>query len=564
MKRVLASHAQRQLCQTFRWDQIKFLGYVEKAYATPSETDTLDTGTNMQFGRGSCEFCRIVPRFLGLTGSTVYWTSAFSFTPSYKVHFIKQSIHEVKHCGEGLNSMVFSFFCGPKQVLAQTSDDYDDKRVSCLEEQSATTFDTLETDDSDVTLEKDSNGPRPIRGSGSLMESGDVAHVGNNCNIKELPQLAEGIDLQSGENGEDPKDPDSATEAVKGNAEGSDMPKYADAAKSRGPNVDRTNETPPEMTDESNGVGSSITNTVDGNLDEASISEETDAACVKEKDYEEKNLETGSTEAEQNEEEVEVSAHVSDCVEPTPESGLADSEEPPNEGGTLKEADCPEPNIEAASLDDSRDEAETGGTEKDDYPEPIANETHVEVGTDIVRAIKPDIEAGSTDAGETEGAVVQRTDHRERNPQQEEGESTPETDVDCSEANAKTGSDKPPNEEANPHPKAKDAYAEPSPETCSVDMTASDAMEEDESDLVLPPGLDTDDAQVNDVSLNDSLYSDGIASDTMEEGDARDLSTASERSVRFADPLVTSSLEVPRINADDLDELFYTATEISE
>jgi hypothetical protein len=461
--------------------------------------------------------------------------------------------------------MVFSFFCGPKQVLAQTSDDDDDKRVSCLEEKSATTFDTLETDDSDGTLEKDSNGPRPIRGSGSLMESGDVARVGNNSNMKELPKLAEGVDLQSGENGEDPKDPDSATEAVKGNAEGSDMPKYVDAAKSRGPNVDGTNETPPEMTDESsNGVGSSRMNTVDGNLDEASISKETDAACVKEKDYQEKNLETGSTETEQKEEEVEVSAHLADCVEPTPESGSADSDEPPNEGSTLKDADCPEPNIETASLDDSRDEDETGGTEKDDYPEPFANETHVEVGTDIVQANEPDIEADATDAGETQGAVVQRTDHRERNHQQEEGESTPETHVDCSEANAKTGSDKPPKEEANPRPKAKDAYAEPSPETCSVDMTASDAMEEDESDLVLPPGLDTDDAQVNDVSLNDSLYSDGTASDTMEEDDARDLSTASERSVRFADPLVTSSLEVPRINADDLDELFYTATEISE
>jgi hypothetical protein len=38
----------------------------------------------------------------------------------------------------------------------------------------------------------------------------------------------------------------------------------------------------------------------------------------------------------------------------------------------------------------------------------------------------------------------------------------------------------------------------------------------------------------------------------------------SDKSVRFADPLVTSSWDVPRIHSDDIEELFYTAMDISK
>lgn len=38
----------------------------------------------------------------------------------------------------------------------------------------------------------------------------------------------------------------------------------------------------------------------------------------------------------------------------------------------------------------------------------------------------------------------------------------------------------------------------------------------------------------------------------------------SEKSVRFTDPLVTSSWDVPRVDSDDLEELFYTAMDISK
>ena len=39
---------------------------------------------------------------------------------------------------------------------------------------------------------------------------------------------------------------------------------------------------------------------------------------------------------------------------------------------------------------------------------------------------------------------------------------------------------------------------------------------------------------------------------------------SSDKSVRFANPVVTSSWDVPRIHSDDLEELFYTAMDISK
>jgi hypothetical protein len=100
-------------------------------------------------------------------------------------------------------------------------------------------------------------------------------------------------------------------------------------------------------------------------------------------------------------------------------------------------------------------------------------------------------------------------------------------------------------------------------ETRLTDTVACDIIKEEDSGIVFAPELGAFEAQLSKISLSDFTDSDGTAWDTTEEDDTRDLSTASERSVRFSEPLVTSSLEVPRINIDDLDELFYTATEIS-
>lgn len=53
---------------------------------------------------------------------------------------------------------------------------------------------------------------------------------------------------------------------------------------------------------------------------------------------------------------------------------------------------------------------------------------------------------------------------------------------------------------------------------------------------------------------------------SLESGDTGSdyLTDVSEKSVRFAEPLVTSSWDVPRVHSDDLEALFYTAMDISK
>jgi hypothetical protein len=458
--------------------------------------------------------------------------------------------------------MVFSFFfCAPKQVIFQTSsaDGEEEKMVSCLDRQSTTTFDTLDTDVSHGTIEENRNSQGSLLGS--LLDSEDCDNVGKHSNTNELPMLAKEVDLEtvpSEESVQDVEEFDLAMDAGKDNVHGHDMPEYVDADKSRGPNLGITSKTRPEMTDESRTfVG---VTTIHGNLDETSSKEKADAAFVKGDACQEKGPDTCTTEEDHslhNEEAEGAFVDLANCPDPEPTQESDTTDMPTNEGGTA-------PKLE--TTDDFPNEDERGDTGKDvDSPEALADGKLVEQENDMVRVNDPKTKTGSKDSSGAQATVMRGPDREETSLEPlsnvEEEESTPNAHGDFSEAKADTGPEKPPVEGNDAATKAKHAdHAGLALEARSTDTAACAIIQEEDSGIVFVSELGAFEAQLNKLSLSESLDSDGT---TTEDDDARDLSTASERSVRFSEPLVTSSLEVPRINADDLDELFYTATEIS-
>jgi len=123
-------------------------------------------------------------------------------------------------------------------------------------------------------------------------------------------------------------------------------------------------------------------------------------------------------------------------------------------------------------------------------------------------------------------------------------------------------------------PLAEKGDSKPGSQPDPTDSTAASVERETLSPQLLIPTLDhSEDVQVQDdavlasltegVNGNDACRIDNLESDATEET-ASDSFDESERSVRFADPLVTSSWDVPRIHSDDLEELFYTAMDISK
>jgi hypothetical protein len=115
-----------------------------------------------------------------------------------------------------------------------------------------------------------------------------------------------------------------------------------------------------------------------------------------------------------------------------------------------------------------------------------------------------------------------------------------------------------------------------SPELEPADpQTMRDKDEETFSSKLLVPMLDHRDGSEEqadtgislpgDTDSGDELKSLGrLKSDETDETFSDSFDESSDKSVRFADPLVTSSWDVPRIHSDDLEELFYTAMDISK
>lgn len=97
--------------------------------------------------------------------------------------------------------------------------------------------------------------------------------------------------------------------------------------------------------------------------------------------------------------------------------------------------------------------------------------------------------------------------------------------------------------------------------------TSSGEVEMIASGLLLPILNHSDNCQRVDNArmspLVDSENDDVVDPTDSPESEVTDES-GSEKSVRFAEPLVTSSWDVPRIDSDDLDALFYTAMDISK
>ena len=63
---------------------------------------------------------------------------------------------------------------------------------------------------------------------------------------------------------------------------------------------------------------------------------------------------------------------------------------------------------------------------------------------------------------------------------------------------------------------------------------------------------------------SDESEADGSAMQVTEDDDTKNMSSESDKSVRFSDPLVTDSWDVPRKEEDDIEKLFYSAMDFAQ
>lgn len=493
---------------------------------------------------------------------------------------------------------MFSLFCGPREE----ADPDDDEGIQYLDGKKASTFDTMETDGSSVDKNGESAGcesPLIVR-KGTLIESGESSHLGKQSEMSEELIAREGVDEREAvptmQIDDDSNGPGLASDLlVTDTVEGPDMPTHEDD-KRKLENLDLRVVAATETTEVS-GVSNIASSAIvvyqaRAGLVEPGDEEEAGSVSIDEfYDPAEEDFETESIGVDVPLNEQEPGAAVVDvaiCLAPDVESvfpdeaALAtedDSREVPAEeteitvtksGGKETNAtavgealDTVSSGVEAPGMrrvDDAELDHETGlpglteqlNEEKaatcinsaDDPPEQVS------IKAVFLGAVEPQgiIESDAPSSGE---ANRPQEPSKHEQPIEETEDAVPATE--------KLNNLEPATE------------SEPSADTSSKSAELATIAPQ----LLLPvldhgegsqAQVDTKISSTPDIEHDMDAQPIGrLKSDETDETGSESFDDASsERSVRFADPLVTSSWDVPRIDSDDLEDLFYTAMDISK
>ena len=495
-------------------------------------------------------------------------------------------------------SSAMFFFCDPRKKADQASSD-DEGDNMCLEKK-CPTFDTLETDATDGSCSVDKFGQEEVGdgesqlGTGTLIGGEETSAFGKQNEMNDERMSREGGELREAvpplQTEEVAVGPGLSIDLVTENVEGPDMPTNDDRRKSENLNpLEDVTATTKELPKDNNVASRSIVL--------CGPNESLEAPTAKEADDPAQDSETESAGTDEPLNEHESNAvpalppSIAICMAPnvgsapTDEESLTQQEEESHEVSALETkaadstSDVKESDITLVgqaecsserSVDAGSSSIEQPHEQKEDAPE-LNHETgsagtgeRAEEETTPNDSINTDSEVGLK-AHVLLGAVVspQRVDelhdpspHVHEQPNEVKKGADPGTEI------TNTPEPIPVSKSTN----ATSESAEPDRVASSLLLPKLDHSEGTQlyGDTIISSSTDLEEKDIQRIESFESYSADETGSNSLEEDEGRDLSVASEKSVRFADPLVTSSWDVPRIHSDDLEALFYTAVDISK